>query len=276
MYTYIQEKAAPEGVGIRVLIRRHLRPIKKWISSLGRASSRIEVFPDDTFIVSYPRSGSTWIRRLLVSIIRPDIEPSLKNIEEFIPDIHAYTNEELLHCKRPRVLKSHHSYTPYYPRVVYLLRDGRDVAVSYYDFFKVTHHYEGTFSEFVELMLEGDSLGFGCWQNHVSSWVAGAGNIPFLVIKYEQLENQGVETLREVVDFLDIEADESLLKHAYRKCDFAYVQRDVRENSRYYHKGYRGGVKGSSGAWKVTFSEKDLEYFWEKASEVMELAGYAR
>ena len=33
---------------------------------------------------------------------------------------------------RPRVLKSHESFQPHYPSVIYIVRDPRDVAVSYY------------------------------------------------------------------------------------------------------------------------------------------------
>jgi hypothetical protein len=40
---------------------------------------RIEIFPDDIFLVSYPRSGSTWMRFLITTLLErhsPDFDES--------------------------------------------------------------------------------------------------------------------------------------------------------------------------------------------------------
>ena len=259
---------------MKILVRRFADRMREYVPGSKVQSSKLDIYDDDTFIVSYPRSGSTWLRRLLSFILNPEIEPSLANIENLIPDIHGHPNRVLSAYARPRILKSHVSHHPAYPRVLYLVRDGRDVAVSYYDFYLTAKEFGGSFSEFLALMLRDDRVGFGAWHKHVRSWVAGHGNIPFSIVKYEDLISDGIETLKIILDFLKIKAEDSRIAAAYEKCTFSFVQKDVIRNSRFFEKGYRGGVKGGPGAWVETFSDADLRFFWEFAGGEMESLGY--
>src|SRR5207253_9963730 len=93
---------------------------------------RVEVHPNDVFLVSYPRSGNTWIRFLIGNLAYPDDPVTFANIEHRIPSIYTYPNRVLR--RLPRILKSHEAFDPRYPRVIYIVRDPRDVAVSFYYF----------------------------------------------------------------------------------------------------------------------------------------------
>jgi len=54
------------------------------------ADRNLAVYPDDTFIVSYPRSGNTWTRFLIASLVFPSEVVTFANIERMIPDTWRY------------------------------------------------------------------------------------------------------------------------------------------------------------------------------------------
>jgi sulfotransferase family protein len=58
----------------------------------------------------------------------------LANIEQIIPDEEAQSNRYLKRVHSPRVIKSHQYFDHRYPKVLYITRDPRDVAFSYYNF----------------------------------------------------------------------------------------------------------------------------------------------
>ena len=91
-------------------------------AALGRDASApaardLTVLPTDVFLVSYPRSGNTWLRFLLANALRPE-QATFTTVGEVVPDIYDETDRELLRRPSPRILKSHEPFDPRYPRVV--------------------------------------------------------------------------------------------------------------------------------------------------------------
>jgi len=96
------------------------------------AGRGVTVFPDDVFLVSYPRSGNTWTRFLLGNLLWQNDPVTFLNIESRIPEIYFNPDRFMRALQRPRLLKSHESFQPHYPHVIYIVRDPRDVAISFY------------------------------------------------------------------------------------------------------------------------------------------------
>jgi len=171
------------------------------------AGRGVTVFPDDIFLVSYPRSGNTWMRFLLANLIYPNQPATFSNIESRIPEIYFNPDRFMRQFPRPRLLKSHECFQPHYPRVIYLVRDPRDVAISFYH-----HHVKARnlpdgypLVDFVPRFLVGEfDPKFGSWRDNVLSWTVLRGSNPaFLQIRYEDLQRDPVHELAKVVEFLE-------------------------------------------------------------------------
>ncbi len=113
-------------------VRRVLGATLKVLTGKQLAGRNLTVFDDDVFIVSYPRSGNTWTRFLIGNLLRLDEPATFANIESRVAEIYFNPDHELRKLPRPRLLKSHEPFQPRYPRVIYIVRDPRDVAVSFY------------------------------------------------------------------------------------------------------------------------------------------------
>lgn len=255
------------------MLRGRLRPRRPAVTP---ATGPRVIHPDDTFVVSYPRSGSAWLRRLIALVRDPFSDISVTQIENAVPDIYV-AGAMLEQCPRPRVMKSHEPYTAAYPRVVYLVRDGRDVAVSYYDFHRALHGYTGSFGDFVEQFLTGQGTGFGRWADHARSWVLARHGRPFHVVRYEDLHQRPLDVLAGVAAFLGLDTSADRIAVALDRCRFDVHQEDLRVNRPdLYAKGYRGGVAGGPGAWRRHFTPDMEERFWSVAGETMTVLGYVR
>ena len=73
----------------------------------------MKIFDDDTWYVSYPRSGNTYWRFLTANLISKGEPVDWTNIERFSPDIYVTYDGDLRKIPRPRYIKSHEpvSYT---------------------------------------------------------------------------------------------------------------------------------------------------------------------
>jgi hypothetical protein len=177
------------------------------LSGRQLAGRGVTVFPDDVFLVSYPRSGNTWARFLLGNLIYQDVPVTFSNIEFRIPEIYFNRDRVLQQLPRPRVLKSHECFQPHYPHVIYMVRDPRDVAISYY------HHNvkagnipdDYALAKFVPRFIAGEfDRRFGCWRDNVLSWIALRKDDPrFLMLRYEDMKANPVLSLSRMVEFLD-------------------------------------------------------------------------
>jgi hypothetical protein len=179
----------------------------KYALGRDRAERDFAVFPDDTMIVSYPRSGNTWTRFLIANLLHPGEQVSFANIETLIPDTSSISSRALKRIARPRIIKSHQYFDHRYPRVIYIVRDPRDVAVSFYNFQRKknqipdTHPLERYVHDFVHGKL--NSAYWGTWGENVGSWVSTRGGSPrFLLLRYEDMLRDTTQEMSRIADFL--------------------------------------------------------------------------
>jgi hypothetical protein len=182
-----------------------------------------KILPDDTFLVSYPKSGNTWIRFLICNYINNGGCDFFK-ISQMIPELHVEENS-LPKCFKPRIFKSHLPHQPDYKNVIYLVRDGRDTAVSYYFHLikqkKIDRNTQ--FSEFINKFNRGE-LQFGSWSDHVISWLKHKTE-RFLLIKYEEILKNPQKELEKVLHYLGIEINFQRMKIAIENSTFSRISK---------------------------------------------------
>lgn len=181
---------------------------------LGRkaAGRYLTVFPDDIFLVSYPRSGNTWTRFLIGNFVHQDELLTFKNVESRIPEIYLSPDRVLRRLPRPRMLKSHECFDPRYKRIIYIVRDPRDVAVSYYHYaikirwIEADYPIEEFIPRFVNAEFDVRAKWAAGWSDHVMSWIAMRKQSDgFLLLRYEDMIQNTEHELSRVACFLNFE-----------------------------------------------------------------------
>jgi estrone sulfotransferase len=186
--------------------RRAIAQAARVLAGKQMAGRNLTVYPDDVFLVSYPRSGNTWARFLLGNLLDRDNPTTFANIESRIPEIYFNSDHAMRALPRPRLLKSHECFQPHYRRVIYIVRDPRDVAVSFY------HHNvkAGNIADdypmrhFVPRFIDAEfDTKWGSWSDHVRSWLfLRQGQPGFMLLRYEDMQREAERELLRVLAFL--------------------------------------------------------------------------
>jgi len=77
------------------MIRRVIAGAER-VLGLHAPGRNLAVFPDDTFLVSYPKSGNTWARFLIANLIHPGEKIDFSNVNRIIPGPEVTRNRELM------------------------------------------------------------------------------------------------------------------------------------------------------------------------------------
>jgi estrone sulfotransferase len=196
-----------------------MKVVLKYLLGTDIADRNLAVYSDDTFIVSYPRSGNTWTRFLIANLVFPSESVSFTNIERLIPDTSSQSNRALKRTPRPRIIKSHQYFDPRYRRVLYIVRDPRDLVLSYYNFQRKYRQIADDYplADYVDDFVEGRliSADWGTWGENVASWIYTRQNHSgFLLLRYEDMKSDTDQQLRRIAAFLGLQPTPERLKQA--------------------------------------------------------------
>lgn len=208
--------------------------IKSIFGSSGQPEADIpfRVRDDDIFLVSYPRSGNTWMRFLIGNYLSGG-KIDFLNVHSFMPDMHYQSDQVEKSTLSPRIIKSHFAFRPEFRNVIYLVRNGKDVAVSYFHFHRRSKLIPETctFAEFLGKFNEG-SVEFGKWSDHVNSWI-DKGPERFLFVRYEDLKTNPVGELIRLCLFAKMEVDLERIRYAVEVSKFENMSKlDVEQPRR--------------------------------------------
>jgi estrone sulfotransferase len=187
---------------------------------LHRPGRSLLILPDDIFLVSFPKSGNTWTRFLLANLRFPEEPATWANINRLIPDPTGTAKRDFDRMRRPRIIKSHECFDPRYPRVVYIVRDPRDVVLSQYHYHRKIRKLddESPLEQFVTRFLAGETCPHGSWGQNIATWLyTSEDSSRFLLLRYEDLVADTARELTKVAAFLQLSAGPKQIAQAVER-----------------------------------------------------------
>ena len=264
--------------------RNVLDKLRKVITTRGTAKFYLETYilsrvvrvEPDVYIVSYPKCGRTWVRTMLQ-----------KSAELLAQPEHRFYDKGLVQIA-DRIVKFEHdqgNWVPAPPRlhtlsfrqrkyagkkVVFLVRDPRDVLVSSWYHLRYREHiYQTELPTFIRDELVGVEKIVSFMNMFVEN-----KDVPsnFLLMTYEDLHGKPRESFRSLMQFMGIELDGDMLDQAIEASSFDRM-RKMETRGAMREPWMRPGAKnldkalkvrkGKVGSYLEELSESDIAYLDE-------------
>lgn len=217
--------------------------------SMAEEWSQVESFearPDDLLIATYPKSGTTWVSEILDLIYnsgdaekckRDAIYNRVPFMELIVPGI-SNGVEELKIMPSPRLVKTHlpvqllpASFWKNNCKMVYVARNAKDVAVSYFYFYQMAklHPEPGTWEEFLDKFMTG-RVAFGSWYDHVKDWWEKKKDYRILYLFYEDMKEDPKREIQKLLKFLEKDLPEEVVNKILYHSSFDVMKKNPSAN----------------------------------------------
>lgn len=182
-----------------------------------------------SWLVSYPKSGTTWMRFLVAHLIGPPPEGSA-DLTERLPSIHEGHDGWTERLDQPGWLATHKSfpahaarYSSAMPRLVHIVRHPADALLSAARYFCLTQassvqrregavdseRLEQVLRDYLQAVLTNGKVGrhqrvgMGSWGEHTASWLERHREQPTFFVRYEDLVADTPRWVGALARFLD-------------------------------------------------------------------------
>ncbi len=236
---------------------------------------------NDAFLVSYPRSGTTWLRFLLSEALTgrsPEFTPD----PALVPYVGEHRGAEGILPDGGRVIMSHELFPVGGRRVLYIVRDPRAVALSEFRWLRRRGLTDDDLDAFLTDFVAGRSNPWGGWGAHVERWrtseAAAAGL--FRMTRYEDLRADPVGVLRGLLRFLGATVSDDRIEAAVANNSLEAMQRkEERAPDSAFAKGVRRDVRfvrtGAVSGWRAELSSEQTAKIGAAFVETMQRLDYA-
>lgn len=234
---------------------------------------------DDLFIVEFPKSGVTWLTFLVANVnAQLNGDPravTFFNINDFVPDVQSVRHVGPPRQALPgyRCFKSHSPYVPPYRKVIYLVRDPRDVMASYWTFLLGLGSWRGT----LEQLVAHRRYGIRAWIDHVDGWLRGIeAATSFALLRYEDLTANTTAELTRLYTLLGLPVTPGIIATAIERSSIERM-RELEKAFAASHPALRGLEfvrQQPLGGARAPVSETVRAYIEREAATVMKRLGY--
>lgn len=243
------------------------------IRSLPKVQA-LKARPDDIFVVSFPKTGTTWVQEIVYLIVTGlDFQSaSERNMEQRFPFLeYFYPGVSTIESSADvRMIKTHLPYSllpesvrTENPKIIYIMRNPKDVCVSLFHFTRLIKEtgYEGSFNDFFKSFLKGH-VSYGPIWKHYLEWWEHRNDPNVLVVTYEDLHKDASGVIQRVAVFLGRPLREDEVAAIAEHCHFRRMAHNPAANYEHWRKlGFlnlheQGGFmrKGIVGDWKNYFT----------------------
>lgn len=268
--------------------------IKYFAEALGSLQD-FQAQPDDLLISTYPKSGTTWVSEILDMIYqggdvqkcqRAPIFMRVPFLEFKVPGIPTGL-EVLKDIPAPRLIKTHlplallpQTLLDQKVKVVYVARNAKDVAVSYYHFYRMAkvHPDPDTWDNFLEKFMAGE-VSYGSWYQHVQEWWELSHTHPMLYLFYEDMKENPKREIQKILKFVGRSLPDETVDLIVQHTSFKEMKNNSKANYSTIplhvmdHSISAFMRKGISGDWKTTFTVAQNERFDADYAKKMEGCG---
>ena len=262
--------------------KRFLNRIKKQVR-LHRRKKLLQSIQHecDLFLVSFPKSGNSWVRFLFANYLNDKEEcVDFKNLYNFVPDSHLTEQLEVLRTpsfnKLPvRIVKCHDPYIGFFKdrKIIYVVREGKSALNSYFFYLNARRSVALTNEE----LLVAERPEIQSWSEHLLSWKKKRQNI--LIVKYEDLLADTVSEFRKILVFSGLPVNEDKLSISVELSSFENMKKI--ELKGYFTKSMIKQGKntefvrqGSAKLKYSVFTEEELKRFEKESVKAYEAYHY--
>lgn len=249
-------------------------------------------YSTDVFLISYPKCGRTWLRMMLGHILTSYFGVKSDNLLDLraiarknaaIPTIRTI-HENNPHYSKPVEIKQDKSKY-YNKKVIFLVRDPRDVMVSLYFHqskrVKILKAFEGSLEDYIYQ----DVGSIDTIITYFNVWMSEGQRLKdFLFVRYEDMRRDPIKELKRVVDFIGLEQiSEADIKKAVELSSFEKMrgmEKKGQLGTRILQPGDKKDEesfktrKGKVGGYRDYLEQKEIDYLNKKLESLNELLGY--
>ena len=223
---------------------------------MGSLRRQVIHWARDSFVLSYPKCGRTWLRTMIGHVMDRHYDLGLKNPMEIqhlwklssnIPCI-DFSHDDGPNLKRPGAIQTDKSRFGG-KNILLLVRDPRDVVVSYY--FDARHRmkiFDGTINEF----LAQDVGSIDSIIAFYNAWAKARGQVKaFQLLTYEDMHRDPKGSLITALDFLNVQdVPEALVDEAIAFGAFENL-RKIEMADAFGHERMRAADQSNPDSFKV-------------------------
>ncbi|KAF8785879.1 Sulfotransferase 1C4 like protein [Argiope bruennichi] len=227
---------------------------------------------DDILVASFPKTGTTWLQEIIYCILHGVDESLSQSLEDRFPYLEfIYPGlDSIKKMEGQRLLKTHLPYSllpqedilKKNVKVFYIMRNPKDVAVSYYHFVRMMtiSNYSGNFDNFFEDFIS-DKVPYGpIWKHYLDMW-EHKNDQNILILFYEDLQKDIHGNIRKIASFLNRNPTEKEINDIANHCSFDNMSQNPTVNYQHWDAlGIRKSSeakfmrKGQVGDWKNYFN----------------------
>lgn len=235
--------------------------------------------PDDIIIITYPKSGTTWMQELVPLIMNGGDPASVETLPNW--DRVPWLEEQracvlnLEERPSPRIFASHFHYnmmpTSFFkvkPKVIYVMRNPKDVFTSSFHYYAMASFLvkPGPQTEFLHKFLEGKVM-FGSWFDHVKGWINAEDKDRIMFISYEEMVMDLKDSVSRLATFLEKPLETTVIEKIADRCLFKNMKKNKMSNYSLVPSEFMDQKKseflrkGIAGDWKNLLTAAEVEYF---------------